>query len=71
MQWVFKAKDITITKTQESKIAKSSVERIVEEELVNSKVRINNALAIDKHYSFYNFSCELNAAFIRYISVTL
>ena len=71
MRRVFEAKDITITKTQESKITKSGVERIVKEELVSSKVGINNALAIDKYYGFYDFSCEPNMAFIRYILVML
>jgi len=47
------------------------MERVVKEELVNSKVGINDALAMDEHYNFYNFLCELNTAFIKYILVTL
>ena len=71
MWWVFEAEDITVAKAWESKIAKSGVECVVEEELVSSKVGINDALVIDEYYGFYDFSCELNTAFIRYISVTL
>ena len=72
MVWrVFEAEDITVTEAWEFKIAKSSVERVVKEELISSKVKINNALVMDEHYSFYNFLYELNAAFIRCILVTL
>jgi len=68
---VFEAEDITVAETRESKIAESGVERVVEEELVSSKVGINDALVMDEHHGFYDFLCEPNTAFIRCISVTL
>ena len=47
MRRVFEAEDITVAETRESKIAESGVERVVEEELVSSKVGINDALVMD------------------------
>jgi len=32
---------------------------------------MNDAIVVDEHYSFYSFSCKLNAAFIRALNVSI